>query len=607
MSAPTAESIAALRTKIQAETSSLPGAAGAAFDELTVAILEHAAAEGIDEGGFDSFFGRALWESLPKDGRHPTHDGAHYVALALGRDLKIVIDALSHWEEKPCLTVVAALQARWQAMVGADRFNLDLAQVASWMEKHRDDADRGQAVAHCIELDAPDEVRIQRRLAQTGQQKRVFAASWTVADDPTEIVVKSFLHEAEQILLRERRPHPLSMTHPNIIETFMLENDATPAQTFLVERRIEVLSDRWHLAVDVELGKSLSKPGGWSEIARLLVDISRALAFLADQGLVHGDVKPDNLGIRDGKFVLLDFGICRRASEFVDGAQTGSLRTRAPEVLLGTGRHTERSDVWALGATIFNALFGRFPLFLNENEKPPPVTRLKARAAFERELRRRIRRDWDNRLAPLQGLEHRALRDIVVSTLDCSPDNRPEAAEVLSRALHDLPALVGAQEGPRFRPRHELTELRRHLSRDPDEIALIPAARGRAFDARLETLNRALRAQRHYTSAAEEAASVIDVILEDPATTSALNMEQKTRLQYAGELVRRFQTPADAADQRLLEAVRDQLGLATIPAHNSSENLLDALNRAVDDVKSVGGRGDLAESANELRRLVAEG
>ena len=51
-------------------------------------------------------------------------------------------------------------------------------------------------------------------------------------------------------------------------------------------------------------------------------------------GLVHGDIKPDNIGKKEGRFVLLDFGICRSAEKFTaDTTATGSLRTRAPELL----------------------------------------------------------------------------------------------------------------------------------------------------------------------------------------------------------------------------------------------------------------------------------
>ena len=338
----------------------LPGRAAALARALNIELVKYLQASHVSNDNFREQLSRALHHTLPKEGRKRRLSGTEYAVLAVHLRLKPIYERLEYWDEEPACRVLEALTERWRQMAcaPAERFTLDLELVPSWLDAHRGEADSGDAVAHCIRLDAPDEVQIEKRLAQAGAQKRVFQANWTVADDPTEIVVKEFLGEAEQILIRERRPHPLSMTHPNIIETFTLDNDADPPQTFLVERRLDVLNDRRWLS-------------GLAERARLLIDIARALAFLDHQGLVHGDVKPDNIGLRDGRFVLLDFGICRPAAEFIgEAAQTGSLRTRAPEILLGERHHSEKSDVWALGATMCNVLTGRFPL-LDENETPP--------------------------------------------------------------------------------------------------------------------------------------------------------------------------------------------------------------------------------------------
>jgi serine/threonine protein kinase len=90
--------------------------------------------------------------------------------------------------------------------------------------------------------------------------------------------------------------------------------------------------------------------------------------------LVHGDVKLDNIGYYRGHFVLLDFGICRPAGQFATATQTGSLRTRAPEVLLNERSHSALSDVWALGATVFNFLLRGFPLVGTDEYVPKPTS-----------------------------------------------------------------------------------------------------------------------------------------------------------------------------------------------------------------------------------------
>lgn len=92
------------------------------------------------------------------------------------------------------------------------------------------------------------------------------------------------------------------MEHPNITETHLLPN--TKGEVYLVEERLpEVLSDATSLQLE--------------EASNLLYDIAKALVYLHKTlGLVHGDIKPDNIGKRGGDYVLLDFGICRPADQF---------------------------------------------------------------------------------------------------------------------------------------------------------------------------------------------------------------------------------------------------------------------------------------------------
>lgn len=577
----------------QVDPSQLPVAAQKAAKALNTAIGRYAFAQGVDDASFDDVLSRALHATLPVEGRRRRLEGDEYAVLALRSYLRPIYEALEQWEEEPARQVIEALRGRWNLMAKDKRFTLDLTLVPDWLKAHKAQGDAAEAVVHCIALDAPEEVRIEKRLAQAGAQKRVFAANWTVADDPTEIVIKEFLGKEAQILIRERRPHPLSMTHPNIIETFTLDNDALPRQTFLVERRMEVLDDEQRLS-------------GWAEQARLLIDMARALAFLDDQGLVHGDVKPDNIGFRQGRFVLLDFGICRPAAEFLadDVAQTGSLRTRAPEILLGTDHHSARSDVWALGATMFNVLVGRFPL-LDVDEKPPNPEKQKAeREAFERKLCDRIEYDWAQRLAPLKEVPDRALRGLVEEMLIAEPGGRPDAEAVLRRGLAELVSLIGIQEGPRFSASAELKELRRHLADDPEQIGLLPVRRSKDLDTRLMALGRALRAQRHYQDAADRVAGVADVERDDPLYDPGNGGRDK--LERLAELARQFRTPEDQSDLDLLHSVREQLRLAEPRENTQLPVLLDVLHTALRDAKEQPHGKTLEVAAGDFERLLAK-
>jgi len=218
----------------------------------------------------------------------------------------------------------------------------------------------------------------------------------------------------------------------------------------LVERHLpEVLSDGW---------RSL----GVQEAANLLHNIADALAFMHERALVHGDIKPDNIGRDGGAYILLDFGICRLASEFVkEATATGSLRTRAPELLISDA-YTEppKVDLWALGATVFNALLGRFPL-VDEGEPVPRVSHLEERNRFEALLASRAQTEWDRRL-DLHAIPE-TIRPALEMALRTDPSERCSAMQLKEWAAKHLAAFLRNQSLSRFSPIDEFTQIANHF------------------------------------------------------------------------------------------------------------------------------------------------
>lgn len=103
-----------------------------------------------------------------------------------------------------------------------------------------------------------------------------------------------------------------------------------------------------------------------TDTAVLGVQLAAALAAAHETGLLHQAIEPPNVLLADdGGVQITDFGI---------GALHGDLAYLAPEVVAG-GRHTEASDVFALGATLFYAVEGAAP-FGEDGQSAPSLQHL---------------------------------------------------------------------------------------------------------------------------------------------------------------------------------------------------------------------------------------
>lgn len=125
------------------------------------------------------------------------------------------------------------------------------------------------------------------------------------------------------------------------------------------------------------------------EIVRIAQDITAGLAFAHAQGVIHRDLKPDNILLRsDGRAVLTDFGIARAVSGYV--ASTGvNMTIGTPQYLSpeqAQGRPLDpRADFYALGVTLYKAATGEVPFTSGDwfelarmhVEDPPPSLRKK--------------------------------------------------------------------------------------------------------------------------------------------------------------------------------------------------------------------------------------
>jgi serine/threonine protein kinase len=104
-----------------------------------------------------------------------------------------------------------------------------------------------------------------------------------------------------------------------------------------------------------------------AESLRLAISSARALHCAHRHGVVHRDVKPENILLRDGQVILADFGIAfslrERASPRLTevGAAIGTPHYMSPEQAAGDDDVDHRTDVYSLGVVLYEMLCGEPP------------------------------------------------------------------------------------------------------------------------------------------------------------------------------------------------------------------------------------------------------
>jgi len=160
-----------------------------------------------------------------------------------------------------------------------------------------------------------------------------------------------------------------------------------------------------------------------SQLLRVLREVAWALGYAHAQGVVHRDVKPDNILIEaaSGRALVTDFGIAavvREASALDGGTVTGTPEFMSPEQALGEPLDG-RSDLYALGAVGYFALSGRLP-FQGET----------ATAVLAKQVTESPRA-----LAEVAAGVPRRLAQVIEQCLAKPRDERPENAGVVADRL----------------------------------------------------------------------------------------------------------------------------------------------------------------------------
>ncbi|MBU6428396.1 MAG: protein kinase [Cyanobacteria bacterium REEB65] len=196
-----------------------------------------------------------------------------------------------------------------------------------------------------------------------------------------ELILASTIPESERTETIERFKREglaaMRLKHPNIVSVYEMDSEG----------------DRFFMVMELVDGQSLGHyldkrtPFSYQQVVDIGTQICAALDYAHQAGVVHRDIKPDNIQIQgSGQVKLMDFGVARVKSDLPGLTQTGmTLGTIAyisPEQLTDSRDVDGRADIFSLGALFYEMLTFKTPFdagnlggtilrIMNETPVPP--------------------------------------------------------------------------------------------------------------------------------------------------------------------------------------------------------------------------------------------
>jgi len=144
-----------------------------------------------------------------------------------------------------------------------------------------------------------------------------------------------------------------ALSHPNIAALHTAFHHE--GQLVMVMECVEGMDLRRTLEMGITLGQAVAYTR----------QVLTALEYAHSSGVIHRDIKPSNIMVTpDGRVKVLDFGLALGVPDArltTTGALVGSMHYIAPELVSG-GAHDARSDLYALGVTLYEMITGRLPI-----------------------------------------------------------------------------------------------------------------------------------------------------------------------------------------------------------------------------------------------------
>lgn len=171
-----------------------------------------------------------------------------------------------------------------------------------------------------------------------------------------KVLREEFMHDKDLVCRFKNESKAISiLNHPNIVKVY--DVSVTDSLQYIVMEFIDGITLREYLK---QRGNVLT----WRETVHFISQILNALQHAHENGVVHRDVKPQNIMLLpSGDLKMMDFGIARIAraeNQLVSGKAMGSVHYISPEQAKGEATDA-KSDIYSAGVMMYEMLSGKLP------------------------------------------------------------------------------------------------------------------------------------------------------------------------------------------------------------------------------------------------------
>ena len=203
------------------------------------------------------------------------------------------------------------------------------------------------------------------------------------------------------------------LKHPYLVRVYDFGRDSVLGNCYITMDYVPSHTLKWHL--------EQKKPLPRQKTLTILVQLLRTLGMIHSRGILHRDIKPDNIMLTNGGIKVMDFGLAMLESDTITKTR-GTLRYMAPEIINGHVDH--RVDIYSCGATFFEMLTGK--VMVNTHTLKDTLV-----------LLTKTRKFHDFAQHVLEEIADKRLRDVIARMVAYEPEQRFQSCFAAIQAIND--------------------------------------------------------------------------------------------------------------------------------------------------------------------------